>query len=192
MGAVGVKTWVTSDIHIGHVNIRSYCPWSRGRFQDVEEMNEYIINYWNATVQPEDTIYVVGDLMMGHAEGMAKNIPRLSGKINLIIGNHDKRIVKTPVWHIHFNSIENYAEVSIDGTLVCMSHYPMRSWNNQYRGSIMLHGHLHSQFQPNPNERIFDVGIDGHPTFGFYDLNQLVTQLKHIAAPVVDHHGDAR
>lgn len=187
-----MKTWVTSDVHFSHEKIREYAPWSRGHFRDTDHMNEHIVNYWNETVRPEDTIWCAGDLCMGSAERMASIIPRLSGKINLIIGNHDKRIVKTPEWHVHFNSIENYAEVSIDGTLVCMSHYPMRSWNQQFRGSIMLHGHLHSQHQPFPNERIFDVGMDGHPTFGFYDLNQLVKQLKQIDPPVVDHHGDAR
>ena len=45
-----------------------------------------------------------------------------------------------------------------------MCHYPMVTWNQKPRGSIMLHGHSHGKLDDynaqSPDLR-FDVGIDG-------------------------------
>jgi len=52
------KQFLTSDLHLGHDNIRKYC--SRP-FKTLEEMNETIIRRWNERVKKEDFVYHVGD-----------------------------------------------------------------------------------------------------------------------------------
>ena len=74
-----------------------------------------------------------------------------------------------------FTSVQQYKEIYIieqskeqgvkaTKTLVCMSHYPMRSWRNQKRGSIMLHGHCHNNLPDmvvdGNKVKTMDVGFD--------------------------------
>ena len=58
-----MKTWITSDLHFGHKNIMSFCPQTRARFNnDVAYMNNAMVEEWNDKVQPEDTVYILGDV----------------------------------------------------------------------------------------------------------------------------------
>ena len=79
------NVWFTSDPHFGHANIISYCARP---YTDVNHMNEMLILNWNAVVQPEDTVYVLGDFSMSLTY-METVTPRLNGKKILICGNHD-------------------------------------------------------------------------------------------------------
>ena len=59
------KIFVTSDLHFCHDRAFVYEP--RG-FSNVEEMNQAIVERWNAVVQPEDIVYVLGDIMLNNNE----------------------------------------------------------------------------------------------------------------------------
>lgn len=52
--------FVTSDIHFSHSNIIKYC---NRPFENIFEMDDYIIKKWNETVSYDDTIYILGDFM---------------------------------------------------------------------------------------------------------------------------------
>ena len=54
--------YFTSDLHINHDRGFIYEP--RG-FKSVGEMNEAIVARWNSIVEPDDTIYLLGDAMLG-------------------------------------------------------------------------------------------------------------------------------
>ena len=61
--------------------------------------------------------------------------------------------------------IPNYAELSINGTQIVISHYAIRSWNKMSKNSWMLHSHEHlssnlSDFGNTGNGRIADVGYE--------------------------------
>ena len=53
--------YFTSDLHIGHD--KSFIWQARG-FNSIEEHDTQILLRWNATVSPEDTVYILGDLAM--------------------------------------------------------------------------------------------------------------------------------
>lgn len=79
------SVWVTSDTHFWHANIIHYC----GRpFKEVTEMNEILIKNWNETVAPNEVVYHLGDFALA-ARAVETIVPRLNGRINLILGNHD-------------------------------------------------------------------------------------------------------
>ena len=40
-----------------------------------------------------------------------------------------------------------------------LSHYPMKSWNQKHRNSVMLYGHVHGQLLED-HSLSFDVGVD--------------------------------
>jgi calcineurin-like phosphoesterase family protein len=80
-----VKTWVTSDPHFYHANVIRYC---NRPFNTVEHMNEVLVGNWNAVVQPEDRVIVIGDFSLA-ARAAEVFASRLNGDKDLYLGNHD-------------------------------------------------------------------------------------------------------
>ncbi len=59
-----------------------------GRFQSIKEMDEFLIDQWNATVASGDTVYHLGNLSF-KPHTIEEILPKLNGNIILIVGNHD-------------------------------------------------------------------------------------------------------
>ena len=78
--------YVTSDLHFGHSKPFIYEP--RG-FPNIVDHDEEIIKRWNELVQPEDEVYILGDLMLKDNEHGLECLKQLNGKKYFIIGNHD-------------------------------------------------------------------------------------------------------
>jgi len=154
-------------------------------------MNELIIERWNSDVGVNDHTFIIGDVAMGQIVLAPPLIRRLNGHKTLIRGNHDKTLVKLPEFNSLFIDAHDYLEQIVVSTMVCMSHFPMASWNGMAKGAIMLHGHLHGaevQVIDAVNKRIKDVGIDTN-TLYVYNLEELVEEMKKIPLPTFNHHG---
>lgn len=141
----------TSDTHFNHANIIRYC---NRPFENVQEMNEIMIRNWNSRVQPQDTVYHLGDFASGDRSKIRGILSRLNGKKILIRGNHDKQPSLSDGWH----EIHNFLELKQDHSLIVMCHYAMRVWNRSHHGAIMLYGHSHANL-PGNNQSL-DVGVD--------------------------------
>lgn len=143
-----MRNFYISDLHLGHANIILY---DNRPFKSIDEMDEKLIENWNAVVTDEDVVYHIGDFSWDKYDKWVDQIRRLNGRIFLIKGNHDRenylnqllndRRVKDKVigW-------ENYKEISDAGKMVVMSHYYMTSHNGMFRGSKHLYGHVHCSF----------------------------------------------
>lgn len=171
----------TADQHFGHANIIRFEQANRrnqtGRlFRSVEEMDEYIIQQWNATVTPADTVYCLGDFSFKQST-MEAIAPRLNGEKILIVGNHDpfyKRINMPLTTKMHreahedaaragFAAIHLQLDIEIAGIgRVRMSHFPYwprrPDMEEEYNlrnpegrpaygnEKMLMHGHIHSQW----------------------------------------------
>ena len=51
--------YFTSDLHLGHYGI---IEMQNRPFKNVEEMNHILIGNFNAVVQKNDTVYILGDI----------------------------------------------------------------------------------------------------------------------------------
>lgn len=164
-----MTTWFISDTHFGHTNVIEY---SRRPFRDVTEMDESMLLNWNATVAPGDRVFHIGDFLFGEPERHAALLTTLRGRITLVRGNHDGRLltaIKRGKVHNPFAEIVDYKEITIDRELFVLCHYPMARWNAGHHGSYMLHGHCHgSMNHENQQRRRLDVGVDNH---GFTPIN---------------------
>ena len=155
------KTFVTSDTHFGHQNIMEYCPATRARFQrDVVYMTEAMINDWNDLIAPTDLVYHLGDVAFMPSQKAADTVNRLNGIKILVEGNHDHKALKDPVFRACFAEVHKYLEIKYDGTKVVMFHYPVAEFNQQHRGAVHLHGHLHGVPSGVEHFRVLDVGVD--------------------------------
>ena len=153
--------FVTSDLHFGHTNIMKFCPVTRARFNnDVTYMNEAMIREWNAIVKPEDHTYILGDVCFAPWEKAVQFLSRLNGEKTLVVGNHDKKLLKSPEFRAQFVQIRDYLDVSVNGTKVVMFHYPIAEWDQMHRGAVHLHGHLHGGTSGLEAYRARDVGMD--------------------------------
>ena len=59
-------------------------------FNSIQEHDETILNNINSIVEEDDTLYVLGDLMLGDNEAGIEKIKRIKCQnIFIILGNHD-------------------------------------------------------------------------------------------------------
>ncbi|MEJ7707010.1 MAG: hypothetical protein WKF82_06805 [Nocardioidaceae bacterium] len=66
-----MAVYFTSDTHFSHANIIRLC---NRPFADVDEMDEAIIERWNATVTSADTVYHLGDVALGQ---LSQSLPKV-------------------------------------------------------------------------------------------------------------------
>lgn len=182
-----MKTFFTSDTHFGHTNIVKHC---HRPFLSIEEHDETLIQNWNLVVQPQDTVFHLGDFTW-HNDA-APILARLNGKIHFILGNHDRavrRCIPPLIW------IKDVREVSVDGQSIWLSHYSHRVWPHSHHGAWHFYGHSHNTLPDDPNALSMDVGVDSaharlrvYRPFEFSELVQVMKQKKFVP---LDHHGAA-
>ena len=156
-----MNTWITSDLHFGHKNIMSFCPETRARFNnDVVYMNNAMVEEWNAKVQPEDTVYILGDVAFMSGSDAGKTMHRLNGEKILVEGNHDRKTLKDVTFFRAFKEVHKYLDITYDGHKIVMFHYPIAEWDQMHRGALHFHGHLHGGVSGLEKYRALDVGMD--------------------------------
>lgn len=160
----------TSDLHFCHDRDFIYQP--RG-FVSVSDMNQAILSRWNATVKPDDDVYVLGDLMLNDNEKGKRLIQQLNGKIHIIRGNHDtdeRWKVYKECWNVveiteaKFFKYKDYH--------FFLSHYPCLCANEDddkplKRRMISLCGHNHTlnKFRDMDKGLIYHVELDAHKCY---------------------------
>lgn len=139
--------WLISDTHFGHENIIGYC----GRpFVNAAEMDEAMVERWNALVKPSDKVYHLGDVAMKKAH--LAIVSRLHGKKRLIRGNHDIFDTKDYL-AVGFQEILG---VRVLNNLL-LSHFPVHPDSlGRFAGNV--HGHIHEK--PSPEGLYLNVSVE--------------------------------
>ena len=131
----------TCDLHFGHKNIIKY---DNRPFKDVDEMDHVMIELYNARVQNDDIVYIIGDLCYRSGHSADWYLRQLKGHKYLIIGNHDDPVLKNPKAMELLEGIEKMMEIHDGDKHICLCHYPMTEWNSYYYGSWHVYGHIHN------------------------------------------------
>lgn len=148
-----MSVYFTADNHFGHSGARSLY---RRPFASVAEMDRAMIDRWNSVVKPDDEIWHLGDFAVRQSsERVDSLLGVLHGSKHLVAGNNDDSAVTgCNGWQ----SLQQYAELVIDGIRLVLCHYPFRTWRDMGKGAINLHGHSHGRLKP--LTRQYDVGVD--------------------------------
>ena len=159
------QIWLTSDYHFNHN--REFIWKARG-FDSVEQMNEWIVFHHNKMVQPDDDVYVLGDLMLGDSVKGIECVKRLNGKLHIVRGNHDTDRRWELYTELH-NAVEmqNAIYLKYKKHHFYMSHYPTLTGNLEKESltqmTLNLYGHTHQKdnfYMDMPY--MYHVGVDSH------------------------------
>ena len=146
------EVFFTADSHFGHSGV---IRLSNRPFRSLEEMEEALIDQWNAVVTPDDLVYHLGDFCFKGSKPAARVLERLNGAVVLIRGNHDSdNTAKLP----HWRSVHDLLEIRHQKQRLVLCHYPMLEWPGAWRGAVHLHGHTHGAVPPHRQRA--DVGVD--------------------------------
>lgn len=148
-----MATWFISDTHFGHANILKL---GKGRpFASITEHDEAIIQRWNDRIAPGDDVWHLGDVFYrAQSEHVGEVFSRLKGVKRLISGNHDNDATMRLPWA----EVTNYAKIKVGAYNVVLFHYPIREWDQFWRHTYHLHGHVHGTHAA--TRRSCDVAVD--------------------------------
>jgi calcineurin-like phosphoesterase family protein len=137
-----VNRFVISDTHFGHTNSWEKFKLADGSplrpFTSTEEMDETMIERWNAKVKPGDTVYHLGDVVIN--KKYLHLVSRLNGRKILIRGNHDI-FGDDDYYNVGFEQIHG-VRVFVDKFI--LSHIPLHPDCVTERFKVNVHGHLHA------------------------------------------------
>ncbi|MEE8606727.1 MAG: hypothetical protein V3S55_03905 [Nitrospiraceae bacterium] len=160
-----MRTFVISDLHMGHKNILNFTINDGEKlrtFRDIHEMHSVIMDRWCQVVLPSDKVYVLGDVAMTRP-GL-ELLSTLPGKKRLIRGNHD---LMNDAWYHKVGFKCLYGVRQVNG--VWLTHVPMHPQSMGPRVVGNIHGHLHarqvmlSEYGPNcqiPDPRYFNACVE--------------------------------
>lgn len=130
--------FMISDTHFGDSG--SIIKYEGRPFKDGFEMDESMIENWNRTVGPEDTVYHLGDLACGRTGEETKSlVGRLSGHKILIMGNHDRGRTVREWMDAGFEAVYPLP-VILDGFYI-LSHEPL--YVSKASPYANIFGHVH-------------------------------------------------
>lgn len=164
--------FVISDTHFGHTNMLKFVGVDGVTpvrvFSSVDEMNETIIDRWNATVRPSDHVYHLGDVAIVKRDLIL--VKRLQGKLRLVAGNHD----------IYFEEYAKYFQ-KVCGSRVLdnmlLTHFPVHPTSlGRFLGNI--HGHIHER--PSPSGPYLNVSVEAvdYTPVSLEDAKQRLIRIK--------------
>ena len=182
-----------ADTHFHHKNICSATSvWedenSTRKFGSLEAMNTTLLQNINFCVGENDILFHLGDFSFQGVDNIKYFRDLINCKnIHLILGNHDQNIANNrettcgiPTQTL-FTSVQTYLEIEINKIPVVLSHYPLLTWRDKYKGSVQLFGHSHGQINDKIESNQFDVGVDnvfkkwGH--YGALSWQQILMEL---------------
>lgn len=156
-----MTTFPTADWHLFHGSIIRYCDRP---YKDVNQMHQQLIYEHNLVVEPNDEVWVIGDVTLDSVEyafKIKKVVDKFHGRKHLILGNHDDWkpasyekmgfiTVHTAMWFEHCGY--TFYLMHDPATYAVIERNPK---------AVLLCGHVHNLFKHLlPKKRVINVGVD--------------------------------
>lgn len=161
--------WVSSDLHLGHNRPFIYEP--RG-FGDINSHDATVISNINEVVAPEDTLILLGDLMLNDNENGMKLLSQIKCEdIQIVLGNHDTAKRKELYSSLPNVTVLGYADkLAYKKWNFLLSHYPTLTANfddDAYPSCRVynLCGHSHTKQLFDPITNSYHCELDAHNSY---------------------------
>lgn len=153
-----------------------------------------MISIWNSQVNPEDTVYHLGDFSFYKSSKTSDVLSRLNGYKIFFKGNHDSDSQMCSLGEEGFiDEYGMYDEIKIKGLHAVLFHFPIQAWHKQGYGAIHIHGHSHGNLKDSKG-LILDVGIDSaYNIYGkhkFFSEEDVVEYMQGRKLEIADHHAE--
>ncbi|MDJ0404003.1 metallophosphoesterase family protein [Rhodococcus erythropolis] len=177
-----MKTWFTSDLHLGHEKVADH----RG-FASTDEHDTVILGNLHAALDRGDHLWILGDISSGTNRSERNALDKLNeltrtNTLHLIAGNHDSchpmrtdAFARRSMYEQVFVSVQPYARRRLpDGVgKVWLSHLPFHGAGDREPGverypevrlhddgnDWIMHGHLHTPGKVS-GPRSLHIGLD--------------------------------
>lgn len=158
------ETYFTADLHLGHQKVAEM----RG-FDSTLEHDQTVMGNIYDTLNPNDTLYILGDISLGYNPGAMLYIMALDS-VHLVSGNHDPchpmhrdATKELERYGYYFRTIASQGTTRIDKQKIMLSHYPYagdhtsverdEQWRMRDLGAPIIHGHTHSTEKVSRSQR---------------------------------------
>lgn len=192
------KVVFMSDLHLGHE--REFL-WGKRGFSSREEHDSFIFNQWAEKIDPETTVFNLGDPCFNDAD--CKKFTRLAQlpcKVHYFIcGNHHsgskqayQSVKGGRFFNVEFLGGSQFVYINGKGFDLC--HFPKRIWEDISKGAYHLSGHSHGsdpERNLNSSGRCLDVGVENALKYDnkfFFTLSDIFNILSKKTNPSYDHH----
>ena len=174
--------WFSSDWHLGHEGI---IRMVKRPFDSVEQMNEQIVENMLENASKGDNMYFLGDLGFNSAiiKQALERIKKHGVKFHWILGNHDERY-NMEFFKGLYESVSTRRVVNRGEARLNLCHYPQLVWNNSFRNSYHLFGHVHASSleQPQMSEKMqgkcLNVNLEFHD-YKPWSLDEVLDYMEH-------------
>ncbi len=122
--------FLITDTHIGHDKLEK-------SGQRPEGVSELILEHWQETVRPEDTVIHLGDVAF-HSEMQLGRVMAMPGRKILVRGNHDAKSL-TQYMERGFAFACDSFTMRLEGIDILFSHHPTYG----HTADVNIHGHQH-------------------------------------------------
>lgn len=154
--------------------------WKERGYSSVEEMNAEQIRKFNSVVSDEDTVYILGDIMLKDNVRGIQCLNELKGDIIIVAGNHDTD-ARLDMYKMAGYPICFAERVKINGYHFYLSHFPTLTANLEAESlkkvTINLYGHTHqitNFYKDIPF--MYHVGVDSHNGYPV-EVNQIISDI---------------
>ena len=160
-----MKRFVTSDWHIGENRFEIM----QRPFKCPEEMLDKLVENHNSLVNPEDLVYVLGDVVYQKTPEELCEVSMFNGRKILVRGNHDRVFTDDQLlkWFEQVVPEGDGIELDVAGIPIYMTHYPTKAVCDRFN----LVGHIHSAWKVQLNS--FNVGVDANHFYP-HNLDEIV------------------
>lgn len=124
-----------ADTHFFHAKIIQFC---KRPYENVQQMNQDLINKWNAKIKSTDKVFMLGDFSLGGRYQTEEIAQQLNGNKTIILGNHD-RLTNKAYLDMGFKEVYRYPILWNERYL--LSHVPL---STVPEGFYNIHGHFHN------------------------------------------------
>lgn len=177
------KIYITSDLHLGHDKEFLYRP--RG-YSNIQDHDKAVEACWNILVDPDDTVYILGDCVLNDTAAGIEILKRLNGHKHLIYGNHETQARMNAYREAGIFESEQYSTmIKYKKYNFYLSHYPTKTNNydedKPLRARVInLCGHTHTQ---DPFLEFDSFGLSYHCELDAHgmlpvDLDQIIENIK--------------